>query len=136
MGTTGLSQSKKPIQHPVEILCVNGYYEIVIQDSIELDSLIRSSKKMVVANCTELFPVPSIDFEAYTLLGYSGSVSGCNLPGVESEVMIVDGVIEFRIEVIQNGLCREVFSTISWMLIPKISDDQKVEFITTHQLKE
>ena len=77
----------------------------------------------------ENFELLEIDFTKNTLLGKYAEGVGCSID-FEREVKRNETgkKIIYSIEVVEEGLCEMLGSSMNWILIPKVSSDYSVEF--------
>lgn len=72
--------------------------------------------------------LPIIDFTKYTLIGYVSSVSGCQLPKVTKEINKINKTYQVDINIVKQGSCKKNNPIIFWGLIPKIDDNDDIQF--------
>jgi hypothetical protein len=77
----------------------------------------------------ENYTLPPIDFDEKTLLGIFASGGGCDVD-FQREVFRDDNNKEiiYNIKIFSEGTCEAIFSSMNWILIPKIPEDYEVEF--------
>ena len=75
----------------------------------------------------------TIDFSQYSVLGKYAD-EGCK---VVFDRNVTKNVIQqkyiYKITVINCGTCKELATSMNWVLIPKIEDDFSVEFVVEHK---
>jgi len=78
-----------------------------------------------------------IDFARYSLIGVVYSSGGCKRPTVTHCVYFSEKSSSYRYElnIQENGYCKPLFLGNIWCLIPKISNEAKVEFVKNISVK-
>lgn len=118
-------------QIPYEDITINctqpdeGNYIINSDAEYKTKMQIRSPHPQCVS-----YELPKIDFNKYTLLGISTSTRVCVVKKIDHFVKQnnVDNNIEFNLNIIQEGDCKQRYPIAIWCLISKVSDTNKIKF--------
>lgn len=105
---------------------VNEENDFIINNQAEYGKLIEFLSDH---NDCQDFSLPDIDFLDKTLLGKYSSGSGCEVDF--ARVIIKDEVdkkYSYQIEVLEEGLCEQLVSSMNWIAVPKIPQNYSVEF--------
>ena len=98
--------------------------KFVIKSQEKLDSLYQAE------TCSQL-KKPSIDFEAYTLLGQYVTAGGCEFKTIKEVEKNEDAkTYKYIVTVKSCGLCKMKMFNMNWILVPKLPDDYTVEFFS------
>ena len=78
-----------------------------------------------------------IDFSKYSLIGVVYSSGGCKQPTVIHSIYFLEKSNSYRYElnIQENGNCEPLFHGNIWCLIPKISNETKVDFVKNFSAK-
>lgn len=94
-------------------------------------------EELIATNCEwiEGDTVSYIDFTKFTLFGTMISFSGCNYrPNARLFITTSsEETIHVAVEVIEEGICRPLFRSTFWFVIPKI-DDQVI--VQVHKIEK
>jgi hypothetical protein len=108
---------------------VNEQGTLVIRSNEELSTIIDS-------NCANLPEAgysedpPEIDFSKYSLLGFWATGGGCEIKIVrEVTSSDEDGKYYYKIKIIECGLCDMLRYDANLVLVPKLPEDFKVDFL-------
>ena len=102
-------------------------WELVINNDKEYHQNIRLNN---IDNVCSDYSIPEIDFNKFTLIGYSKSVAGCEIPTYSYEFIREENKIILKIQIVTQGSCLRANHIVFWCLIPKLSQNEKVIFKT------
>jgi hypothetical protein len=129
-GAAFISSTEAQSSHyaSVDIPCIQGEFQVVVQSRESLDSLMHLLRYNVIEDCLEKFPIPPIDFTNYTLIGIGVVESGCDFPTIDTQILTASNSMLIKAKVVIDGLCKEVMSSSQWYLVNKIPEDTEVVF--------
>jgi len=119
------------------LICITTFYsddrekEFIIDTQEEYQSLLDYLSPSL--SCED-FELPELDFSQQTLLGKFTSGVGCSVDFIRDicEDSLNKGVI-YSINVIEEGDCEMLITSMNWILIPKVPSDYDIEFIVSGQ---
>lgn len=111
----------------VSILCSQVHpSENVIRNEKEYQALLNV--RSLHPDC-DSYKLPLIDFNQYTLLGISFGAGGSKVPIIEHQIIkLTNGNYRFIVKIKQKVGYEREWSYEIWCLIPKIENNENVEF--------
>lgn len=89
----------------------------------------ESDYKDLLRYKSDIDELPQIDFEKYSLITILTGAGGCSKPNYNFEIKKFGNKYFAKIEILEEGICRLMFTIRYFCLIPKVESDDEIEFI-------